>query len=190
MLNFSDEELLHKIAQGGTVANLAWGHFYDRYALRIKKWLIQKSRNITRQDAEDLFQEVCCKIDDNAHKFNGESAAAWVYKIAQNTLLDKLKKTSSKLDQESISIDDDPSPIDVLSSPDDSSSSYLNDCVDALLDKFSLTYPERYEAIDLQADGLPIKEISTLIGRSLTATKEFLSQSKNKLKEFISPCFS
>ena len=49
--------------------------------------------------------------------------------------------------------------------------------------------PARCQALELQKDGYSISEISSVIQRSLAGTKEFLSQSKKKLKPLIQHCF-
>jgi lambda repressor-like predicted transcriptional regulator len=53
---------------------------------------------------------------------------------------------------------------------------------------FEQVMPDRYYAIRLQMNGISVKEISHQLGRTLAATKEFLSQSRKKLKPFIEEC--
>lgn len=62
-------------------------------------------------------------------------------------------------------------------------------CMRDALFAFKVAEPARCQALELQKDGYSINEISSVIQRSLAATKEFLSQSKKKLKPFIQHCF-
>ena len=56
-----------------------------------------------------------------------------------------------------------------------------SDCVQDKLDKFYHAYPEHAAALDYQMDGMDIKSIADVIGRSAIATKEFLSQARKKI---------
>ena len=53
---------------------------------------------------------------------------------------------------------------------------------------FQVDMPDQHYAIKLQMEDVSIKDISIRIGRSYAATKEFLSQSKKKLKTYFEEC--
>jgi RNA polymerase sigma-70 factor (ECF subfamily) len=58
-----------------------------------------------REEAEEVSQDTFIKIYSSLNKFKGESKfSTWIYKIAYNTCLDRLKK--SKKEDLNISIDD------------------------------------------------------------------------------------
>ncbi|RYJ39980.1 RNA polymerase sigma factor [Flavobacterium anhuiense] len=58
-----------------------------------------------REEAEEVAQDTFIKIYSSLTKFKGESKfSTWIYKIAYNTCLDRLKK--NKKDDLNISIDD------------------------------------------------------------------------------------
>jgi RNA polymerase sigma-70 factor (ECF subfamily) len=58
-----------------------------------------------REEAEEVAQDTFIKIYSSLSKFKGDSKfSTWIYKIAYNTCLDRLKK--SKKDDLNISIDD------------------------------------------------------------------------------------
>jgi DNA-directed RNA polymerase specialized sigma24 family protein len=62
------------------------------------------------------------------------------------------------------------------------------DCVTDGIYDFSADYPDRAKALEMQLDGEDIASIAQRIGRSVTATKEYLSQCKKKLTPYIEHC--
>jgi DNA-directed RNA polymerase specialized sigma24 family protein len=60
--------------------------------------------------------------------------------------------------------------------------------VAAGLGAFSNSEPERAYVLTLQMEGLSIQEIGQRIGRTVAATKEYLSQCKKKIQPFIAHC--
>jgi RNA polymerase sigma-70 factor (ECF subfamily) len=63
-----------------------------------------------------------------------------------------------------------------------------DECVAAGLEKFSKHESERAFALTLQMDGLSIQDIGLRIGRTVAATKEYLSQCKKKIQPYIAHC--
>lgn len=61
-------------------------------------------------------------------------------------------------------------------------------CVSEGLDAFSKQEPERAYVLMLQMDGSSVEEIGQRIGRTVAATKEYLSQCKKKIQPFIAHC--
>lgn len=67
---------------------------YKEYYSRVKIYLM---RFVDKDDAEDLTQEVFIKVMNSLNKFKGESKlSTWIYKIATNTAIDKLKSYNHK----------------------------------------------------------------------------------------------
>ncbi len=61
---------------------------------RIQRYL---TRLVGEQEAEDLTQEVFVRISKGLHTFRGESQlSTWIYRIATNAALDKLRDPSFK----------------------------------------------------------------------------------------------
>jgi RNA polymerase sigma-70 factor (ECF subfamily) len=53
------------------------------------------TRLVGKNDAEDLTQEVFTKINQGLNAFRGDSKlSTWIYKIATNTALDRLRSPS------------------------------------------------------------------------------------------------
>jgi len=56
------------------------------------------TRLLGNQDVEDSVQEVFTKVSNSLVNFKGQSKiSTWVYRIATNTAIDKLRSTASKL---------------------------------------------------------------------------------------------
>jgi DNA-directed RNA polymerase specialized sigma24 family protein len=64
----------------------------------------------------------------------------------------------------------------------------VDQCVEAGLGKFSNQEPERAYVLTLQMEGLSVADIGERIGRTVAATKEYLSQCKKKIQPFIAHC--
>jgi RNA polymerase sigma-70 factor (ECF subfamily) len=62
------------------------------------------------------------------------------------------------------------------------------ECVSMGLEEFSEKEPERAHVLLLQMDGSSIEEIGRQIGRTVAATKEYLSQCKKKIQPYIAHC--
>ena len=67
---------------------------YKTYAPKVVLYL---SRFVGKDDAEDLMQEVFIKVINSIDTFKGNSKlSTWIYKIATNTAIDKLKNAAYK----------------------------------------------------------------------------------------------
>ncbi len=67
---------------------------HDEYRPRIQRYLAQM---VGDDEAEDLTQEVLTKIHRSLSSFRGQSKlSTWIYRIATNAALDRLRDPSSK----------------------------------------------------------------------------------------------
>lgn len=67
---------------------------YESYYPKINRYL---TRLVGESDAEDLTQEVFIKVSTSLGEFRGESKiSTWLYRIATNIALDKLRTSSQK----------------------------------------------------------------------------------------------
>lgn len=62
------------------------------------------------------------------------------------------------------------------------------ECVAAGFEAFAGLEPERAHALGMQIDGQSITFIADCLGRTLAATKEYLSQCRKKIKPFLEHC--
>ncbi|KRB54690.1 RNA polymerase sigma factor [Flavobacterium sp. Root186] len=100
MSTLNDQHYIDKILQGETNA---FAILVDRYKDMIFTLALKMVKN--REEAEEVSQDTFIKIYNSLNKFKGDSKfSTWIYKIAYNTCLDRLKK--SKKEDLNISIDD------------------------------------------------------------------------------------
>jgi RNA polymerase sigma factor (sigma-70 family) len=100
MSTIPDQHYIDKIIQGETNA---FAVLVDRYKDMIFSLSLKMIKN--REEAEEVAQDTFIKIYNSLNKFKGDSKfSTWIYKIAYNTCLDRLKK--NKKEENNISIDE------------------------------------------------------------------------------------
>jgi DNA-directed RNA polymerase specialized sigma24 family protein len=81
------------ISMSGTV--LEFQSIYDTFRPKILRYLTQL---VGEDEAEDLTQTVMVKVSQGLLNFRGDcSLSTWIYRIATNTALDKLRSPAMKL---------------------------------------------------------------------------------------------
>lgn len=157
-------------------------------------------------EADDVLQETFVKIVRSAESFSGKGAAkAWIWQIARNCLTDHLRKQAARtrltddLRVEAGVAGHEPAvneeqwidAAETMAAPVAASveaGASVDECVSAGLESFSRREPDRAYALSMQMDGLSIDEIGQRIGRTMAATKEYLSQCRKKIQPFIAHC--
>ncbi|MFB9078238.1 RNA polymerase sigma factor [Flavobacterium procerum] len=100
MSAINDQHYIDKILQGETNA---FAVLVDRYKDMIFTLALKMVKN--REEAEETAQDTFVKVYKSLSKFKGDSKfSTWIYKIAYNTCLDRLKK--NKKEDANISIDE------------------------------------------------------------------------------------
>ena len=178
-------QIISMISEGGTKAEEGFRILYAQYAQLIMYRL--RTFGVRAEDLDDIFQETCLKIIKAAKTYNGGSMTAWLTTIAKNTAQDlifrKQKAVSETIEFEETNFQN-PSNIE-----DDFIDYEFQKCMKYAIRDFKVNEPSRCFALELQKDGASIEEISVLIERTTSATKEFISQSKRKLKPYLQTCF-
>jgi len=95
-----EEESLIKKAQKGH--GESFGKLYDLYMPRIFRFIVLKVG--TRQDAEDLTQQVFVNAWRHIHsfEFQGFPFSSWLYRIASNAVIDHYRTSRPTYDIEKI----------------------------------------------------------------------------------------
>lgn len=77
---------------------------YNEYFPKIYNYIFY--RLMSREDTEELVSEVFIKVATNLERFDSEKAQfkTWIYRIAQNTLIDfyRTRKPAASLDDENV----------------------------------------------------------------------------------------
>ncbi len=156
-----------------------------------------RQRRLNKFEAEEVILEslfkICTKIDTvkEPKKFR-----AWCWTIARNTLLDHFRKYK-KYENEIAEVYIDESgressrldKIEVVTRMNKETEKKDTDqCVHLGLQEFAKAMPERAFVIQMKLENLTNLKISERIGRTLAATKEYVSQSYKQLGPFIKHC--
>ena len=181
MSEATDDDLILALSGSGRAA--AVESLYRRYAPRFTAYL--RRRGLSAADAEDAVQEAFIRLIRRAEGFAPQGrGSAWIWTVARSAWLDLARKPARDLVADATD-----GEAHGAASPDKAANLSFEDCVEGQLSRFSLAYPEGGQAISWAAvDGLPTAEIATLLGRSAGAAREFLSQTRKRLREYLDPC--
>lgn len=162
---------------------------YKTYSKRVSLYL---SRFVGRDEAEDLMQEVFIKVFNSISSFKGDSQiSTWIYKIATNTAIDKLKSSNyRKVETKTSSLDYiEPLKYGIKSENAQSDIEYnflkkeMNQCIADYINKLQ----DNYRAIFLlkEYDYLSFEEISEITNISIENVKIRLHRARKKLHELL-----
>ncbi len=126
------------------------------------------------ENAQDLFQDICLHLWEGWDKYKGQcKESTWVYKIATNTL-----KMSHRQRRKHIEV----VPVDkclferMADRTKDSRIEGLYEIIDGL-------DPGEKRLVYLYLDGIPMKEISVIVGKSESAVKQKLHRTIHKIRD-------
>lgn len=90
-----DKELICRILEGDVQS---FSSLVNKYYSRIYSFLYKM--NISREDAEDLAQEVFIKVYNNLYKYDDRwNFSTWIFRVAINTLKDFRKRKGIKTEE-------------------------------------------------------------------------------------------
>ena len=99
-MNTNDQVYINRILDGDTNAFTV---LVDRYKDLVYTLAMRMMKN--REEAEEVAQDAFIKTYKSLDKFKGESKfSTWIYRVAYNTCLDRLKK--NKRTQNTVTIDE------------------------------------------------------------------------------------
>lgn len=169
--------------------------FSDVYQAYQKKLALYLERMVGKNDAEDLTQEVFLKIDKGLKDFKGNSSlSTWVYRIATNVALDKMRSRSHRESRDTVRLEatccasgevcvEEKS----LSAEREAIRSEMNACIQEFIDKLPTDY--RTVIFLSEIKDLKNQEIADVLGISLDAVKIRLHRARARLKaEFEAGC--
>src|SRR3990172_11556723 len=171
---------------------LEFQEIYDAFQPKIHRYL---KFWVGEDEAEDLTQEVFVKVHQALENFRGESKlSTWLYRIATNAALDRLRSPSfQRIAQERLSDDsiekgeEDVDARDVWTGEkkplveQQIIREEMNDCIRGYVEKL----PENYRTVLVLSEweGLRNNEIAEILGVTLDTVKIRLHRGKEKLKE-------
>ncbi len=148
------------------------------------------------RDAEDVTQEVFVKISQALKTFKGESqVSTWVYRIATNSALDKLRSPPFLQTERSSSLSGEPTGEGETEAMDQNAwtgektpsvetsiiRKEMNECIRGVVEKL----PENYRTVVAlsELEGFRDDEIAEILGVSIHAAKIRLHRARSRLKK-------
>ncbi|MBI5594375.1 MAG: RNA polymerase sigma factor [Deltaproteobacteria bacterium] len=176
-------------------SELEFIQIYDIFQPRVSHYL---TRMVGKQEAEDLTQDVFMKINQNLKNFRGESElSTWIYRIATNTALDRLRGRSlNQMPLNEPILNDSKEMIledrDVWAGEGKPSNERhlirkeMNECIRNIVSHLPEDYRTIISLSELQ--GLSNKEIAGLLGISLNTVKIRLHRARLRLRKELETC--
>lgn len=163
---------------------MTFDEIYQTYRPRIVRYL---TRLAGETEAEDLAQEVFVKVNRSMDEFRGDSQVlTWIYRIATNAALDRLRKPSLRVietveDVEKVPLFTGPAPRTV---EQQAIREEMSACVRGVIGRL----PEAYRTVILLGDieGFKDAEIADILGVTLGAAKITLHRARVALKRELS----
>ncbi len=145
-------------------------------------------------DAEDILQETFISALRGLKNFRGDASfATWLYRIAYNATLMKLRKASPTLSlDETIEGDENDLPRELTDWSHDPIDAALHAETRAVMDAAIAALPAAARAVFIMrdVDGLSTEETAAALGISIEAVKVRLHRARLALREQLTPYFS
>lgn len=202
----TDEEIIKAIGSTAREQNKALEQLYRYKGAEFKRFFHYKG--IPLGSCEDVLQDAIVKIFNGAKDFRGSggfsenSANAWMWTIARNSMNDHLQRRQKENTVIGGSLSDSDWSESHQAELKDGESSLIQDesartaqleidiCVSKGMEDFCAEHPDRALVLMMQMDGESIESIARRIERTSAATKEYISQCKIRLKPFIAHCLA
>ncbi len=158
---------------------------YKEYQPKILHYI---SRLISDNEAEDITQEVFEKVNRGLAGFKGKSQlSTWIYRIATNAALDRLRSPSFKHNTEELTETSEEKNVwtNHKKSPVDQQliRKEMSKCVQEHIDKLSSDY--KAVIVLSEHEGLTNQEIADILQVSLDTVKIRLHRARARLKEIL-----
>lgn len=166
---------------------LDFDEIYAELQPKIRRYL---SRLLGDQEAEDSLQEVFTKVSNGLATFKGQSKpSTWVYRIATNTAIDKLRSCASGQKWDQAPLEDNIEALKTASTITPSAAPVdkkiirkeMSACVHEYVDRLPPDY--RTVLILKEIEGFKNREIAEILQISLDNVKVRLHRARARLKQ-------
>ena len=180
----NDEECISRILRGGRSRAEGVSDLYRRHAPRLLGYFMRQ--RVTREQAEDLVQDVFVNIVRHCGNYRGESLiTTWIWSIARNVLIDHFRRQRNAPDLDLDDLVEEGRDPALRVEPD----SGLEDCVRKAYADFARDHGDRAETLALVAfEGWDMTELATYLKRTPGAVREYVSQCRKKLRPYLERC--
>jgi RNA polymerase sigma-70 factor (ECF subfamily) len=174
-------------------AVLEFGSVHDSFRPKIFRYLTEL---VGENEAEDLTQTVMLKVSKGLHNFrSGSTLSTWIYRIATNTALDKLRRRPARkwtgqqfnstetqgegeVDSTEVSI-----PLERQTPAFEANviRKEMQECIREFIDRL----PDNYKTVTVlsESEGFNNKEIAEILGVSLDTVKIRLHRARDRLRK-------
>ena len=188
-----ETQWLQQIVARGAAASTAMDRIFEVYEPAIIKFCMGQ-RNLTRAEAEDVVQDVMARVWEKAKTFDVDKAPdTWIWAIVRNRAHDTkhdfwriFRKHTQDNDDESLS---------ALSSSfvpavDVPQSRAADLCVIGVLATLKRTLAQEVFAVEFRhLEDWDVKRIAAYLGRSETATRQFLASVRKRFRPYFERCY-
>ena len=185
-----DRNSFNLIRQGGKMLDQGIASLYNKYAPHFRKFYLYQG--LSYADADDVVQETFVKIVKSSDTYKGDSPLeAWLWRIARNSMNDHFRRVKSRpiedLDDDGWSaLEQESEAMRTFDAPP--ANDTLEDCVERGFADFAKVFSERAHVLSLVMEGFDTAQIAATILRSPGATREYVSQCRKRIEQFLQPC--
>lgn len=162
--------------------SLDFESLHDQFRPRVLRYL---TRLVGEADAEDQTQSVMLKVSEGLAGFRGESSVStWIYRIATNVALDKLRqKRAQPLPETAYEFNEDDLP--PAAHADSVEETAIRGEMSACIGEFVAHLPENYKTVMILSDleGFKNGEIAAMLGVTVDTVKIRLHRAREKLRK-------
>lgn len=191
--NLDDQQSFILIKQGGKMRDQGYTLLFRKYNAHLSNFIISQSGfKLSTADVEEIVQDTFIKVIRNCESFKGDSPIkTWIFSIAINNMTDHFRRKKSRptenLDDVGWkALEDDSEAMRTFDHPPSGES--LEECVGRGFAEFAKKFGERAHVLSLVMEGFDTEHIASTIQRTPGATREFISQSRKRIEEFLLPC--
>jgi RNA polymerase sigma-70 factor, ECF subfamily len=165
-----------------STASVDFKSLHDQFRPRVLRYL---ARLVGEAEAEDVAQSVMLKINEGLSGFRGDSSVStWIYRIATNVALDKLRqKTVQPMTEAGYDFDENDLPAAGQGPSVETTS--IRDEMSACISEFLNRLPENYRSVMIlsEVEGFANGEVADILGLSLDTVKIRLHRARERLRK-------
>ena len=163
----------------------AFAYLFDRYSDKVYRLAVSLLKD--EIEAEGVVQDAFLRLIERLDQFEGRSnLGTWLYRIAYNLSVDRLRKRKPDLVLEDEPEDGRlPAPVQLVDWTQWPEQMLSDAEVTAELDKAIAALPEKFRVVFIlrEVEGLSTQETANITGLSLSATKVRLHRARLFLRE-------
>lgn len=157
----------------------------EKYKEPLKRYIWRIS-SVTKEEAEDILQEVFIKVYRNLYDYNGEfSFSSWIYRITHNETISCIRKM--KVRPQLISVDDDEvgAFVQMLPGDADIENEVKLKELSKIVRRMLANLPEKYRTVLIlrYLEDKSYEEISDILQKSIGTVSTLINRAKKQFKD-------